>query len=272
MNTGKMTSEGWFYGWEKPGREQFMVLIEEWARAEGGNGFDEATLDQLDWNDLDWSQRELIFGQYGQFDNGSPDVSTHHYRALPDLVCTKLAGHEFEIGEHHPLVFQRAYNDRTPELISWPPIASVRGRVDWHWSYVLTPKIKTIVGCPEPFLYFHPSVRRWVSSSLWTASYDPARSKLAGPNKVVFTLPVPAGASGTAALGQNALQDRTQIGNIRGVRVHPFTKADLSGNKPLQAIVGQLPGGPTMVWGEFDGGPINGEYYQPGELLRVHTR
>ena len=27
-----------------------------------------------------------------------------------------------------------------------------------------------------------------------------------------------------------------------------------------------------MVWGEFDGGPINGEYYQPGELLRVHTR
>ena len=174
MSTGKVTSEGWFYGWEKPGWEQFMVLIEAWARAEGGDGLDEAAIDQLDWNDLDWSQRELSFGRYGQFDNGSPDVSTLQYRALPDLVCAKLAGHEFEIGEHHPLAFHRAHNGRTPELISWPPIASVRNRVTWYWSYVLTPRIKTIPGCPEPFLFFHPSVRRWVSNSLRTASgyYD----------------------------------------------------------------------------------------------------
>ena len=171
MNTGeRMTNEGWFYGWEKPGREQFMVLIKEWARAEGADGLDEAAVDQLDWNDLDWSQRVLNFGQYAQFDNGSPDVSSLHYRALPDLVCANLAGREFEIGEHHPLIFHRAYSGRTPELISWPPISSVRNQVTWYWSYVLTPRIKTIVGSPEPFLYFHPSVRRWVSKSLRTAN------------------------------------------------------------------------------------------------------
>ena len=169
MNTGKMTNEGWFYGWEKPGQEQFMVLIEEWARAEGGDGLDEAAIDQLDWNDLDWSQQVLTFGQYDRLDNGSPDMSPVHYRALPDIMCANLAGREFEIGEHHPLVFHRAYNGRTPELISWPPIASVRNRVTWYWSFVLTPRIKTIVTCPEPFLYFHPSVRRWASSSLKTA-------------------------------------------------------------------------------------------------------
>ena len=136
-------------------------------------------------------------------------------------------------------------------------------------------KIEITAAFDEPVILYPgalPTIQMNLGQELWTASYDPALSRLAGPNKVVFTLPVPAGASGTAALGQNALQDRTQIGNIRGVRVHPFTKADLPGNKPLQAIIGQLPGGPTMVWGEFDGGPINGEYYQPGELLRVHTR
>lgn len=170
MNAGRMTSEGWFYGWEKPGREQFMVLIKEWARAEGADGLDEAAVDQLDWNDLDWSQRVLNFGQYAQFDNGSPDVSSLHYRALPDLVCASLAGREFEIGEHYPLIFHRAYSGRTPELISWPPTSSVRNQVTWYWSYVLTPRIKTIVGSPEPFLYFHPSVRRWVSKSLRTAN------------------------------------------------------------------------------------------------------
>ena len=170
MNTEKMTSEGWFYGWEKPGREQFMVLIEEWARAEGGDSLRESTIDQLDWNDLDWSHRELSFGQYARFDNGSPDVSSLHYRALPDLVCAKLAGHEFEIGEHRPLVFHRAYSRRTPQLISWPPIPSVKNKVAWYWSYVLTLRIKTMAGCPEPFLYLHPSVRRWVSNPIRTAT------------------------------------------------------------------------------------------------------
>ena len=116
-----------------------------------------------------------------------------------------------------------------------------------------------------------PTVQMNLAQERWTAAYDPELSMLAGPSEMVFTLPAPAGASGAATLGQNALQDRTQIGNIRRVRVHPFTKADLPGNKPLQAIIRQLPRGPTMVWGEFDGGPINGEYYQPGELLRVHT-
>ena len=136
-------------------------------------------------------------------------------------------------------------------------------------------KIEITAAFDEPVILYPgaaPSIQMNLGQELWTASYDPALSELAGPNKVVFTLPVPAGANGAAALGQNALQNRTQIGNIRGVRVHPFTKADLPGNKPLHAIVGQLPGGPTMVWGEFDRGPINGEYYQPGELLRVHTR
>lgn len=170
MNTGEMTSEGWFYGWEKPGQDQFMVLIKEWARTETGDGLADAVIDQLDWNDLDWGQRLLTFGQYTRFDNGSPDVSSLHYRALPDLVGANLAGREFEIGEHHPLVFHRAYNRRTPQLISWPPIPSLRNRVDWFWSYVLTPRIKTMVGCPEPFLYFHPSVRRWVSNPIRTAA------------------------------------------------------------------------------------------------------
>lgn len=72
------------------------------------------------------------------------------------------------------MVFHRAYSGRTPELISWPPISSARNHVTWYWSYVLTPGIKSIVGCPEPFLYFNPSVRRWASNSLRTANdyYD----------------------------------------------------------------------------------------------------
>ena len=135
-------------------------------------------------------------------------------------------------------------------------------------------KIEITAAFDEPVILYPgavPSVHLYLDKELWTASYDPALSKLAGPYKVVFTLPVPAGARGTATLGQNGLQGRTQIGNMSGVRVHPFTEADLSGNKPLQAIIGQLPGGPTMIWGEFDRGPINGEYHQPGEPLLVHT-
>ena len=116
-----------------------------------------------------------------------------------------------------------------------------------------------------------PTVQINLGQERWTATYDPALSMLAGPSEMVFTLLVEKGASGTASLGPDALQDRTQIGNIHGVRVHPFTRAELSGEELPQANIGQLPGGPAMVSGELYEGPINGKHYQPGELLRIHT-
>ena len=247
-----------------------MVLIEEWVRAEGGDGLDNAAIDQLDWNDLDWSQRVLTFGQYAQFDNGSPDVSSLHYRALPDLVCANLAGREFEIGEHHPLVFHRAYNGRTPELISWPPISSVSSRVAWYWSYVLTPRIKTMAGCPEPFLFIHPSVRRWASNPLRTATGYYELSHREGTSVYVEVddpwMAAHSGASQTSLVGLPLQLRGFAEGNSTCWR--PVWKTNV--DRILSGIMVRpdLPGAPDLTENPED--YLNRERGAAGITVRVH--
>lgn len=166
MSGSRMTRDGWLYAWEKPGPDQFMALMKEWIRI-GGTGNSPATImEQVHWNDLAWSEQGLGFHQYSIKENGSPDLSSLHYNALPDLLCGKLAEKEISIGEHRPLTFRRAYDGRTPRLISWPPVADVRRHVTWHWSSVLTPQIVNFPGSSEPYLSISPSVRRWASRTL----------------------------------------------------------------------------------------------------------
>ena len=166
MSGSRMTRDGWLYAWERPGPDQFMALMEEWIRI-GGTGKSPATIiEQIHWNDLSWNERDLGFHQYSIKENGSPELSSLHYNALPDLLCSKLAERETSLGEHRPLTFRRAYYGRTPHLISWPPVSDVRRQVAWHWSYVLTPRIVNFPGTSEPYLSISPSVRRWASRTL----------------------------------------------------------------------------------------------------------
>ena len=174
MSGLRMARDSWLYAWEKPGPAQFMALVEEWIRVGETDKATSTVIDQIHWNDLVWEKLELGFDQYGMNENGSPNLSSLHYSALPDLVCAKLAEREISIGEQEPLRFRRAYYGRTPHLISWPPEADVRRRSAWYWSYVLTPRMLTLPGCSVPFLSLSASVRRWASNSLRKASghYD----------------------------------------------------------------------------------------------------
>ena len=166
MNSYRMTRGGWLNAWQKPGPDQFMALVQEWVRLRGADGPIGMVIEQLHWDDLAWDRQELGFDQYSTRDNGTPDLSSLHYSALPDLLCAKLAEREIGIGDQAPLTFRRAYYGRTPHLITWPPISDLRGRASWYWSYVLTPRILTFPGYSEPLLSISLSVRRWASKPL----------------------------------------------------------------------------------------------------------
>ena len=166
MNSYKMTRGGWLHSWEIPGPEPFMALVQEWLRLLGADGQTGVVIEQLNCTDLVWDVQKLGFDQYSASDNGTPDLGSLHYSALPDLLCAELAEREIGIGDQAPLTFRRAYYGRTPSLISWPPNSDLRSRASWYWSYVLTPRIVTFPGHSEPFLSISPSVRRWASKPL----------------------------------------------------------------------------------------------------------
>jgi len=160
-----LSKEPWLFAWERPGADQFMALMRAWVKTEAQSEDTDSVVSRLEWSDLEWTTQELRFGQHDHHDNGSPKLDPIQFDLLPDLICAELAGRGM-IVDGRPLTFRRAYEGREPCLLSWPAIESTRGKSSWYWSYVLTPKILTAPGNPEPLLSISTSVRKWASRSL----------------------------------------------------------------------------------------------------------
>ena len=156
MNTPRMT-EKWLAVWEIPAGDPFISTIRAWVRSEAGNrDFDEA-VEQIQWEDIEWTERKLAF-DYGANENGTPALDSALYDALPALLCAELSSKSIEVGGR-PLHLRRAYSGRESTLVSWPPD-------DDGWSYVVTPKLLTLAGCQDIFLSLRSSIRRWESTPL----------------------------------------------------------------------------------------------------------
>ena len=156
MNTSRMT-ERWLAAWDIPSAQPFIAVIKAWARSEGGDRVSDEIIEQIRWEDLDWAEQKLTFG-YGANENGTPDLNSALYDALPALLCDELAGKSIEVAGR-PIRFRRTFTRRTSSLVSWPP-------EDDGWSYVVTPRLLTLAGCSDLFLSLRSSIRRWENSPL----------------------------------------------------------------------------------------------------------
>ena len=150
-------TEGWLAAWNVPPSEPFIEVIKAWMRSEGEGKVSNNLIAQIRWDDMEWTERELSFN-YGLMENGTPNLDSELYNALPALIYDKLAGKSIDVADR-PLTFRRAFDGRSPSLISWPP-------EDAGWSYVVHPAILTMPGCPDIFLSLRSSIRRWENMPL----------------------------------------------------------------------------------------------------------
>ena len=154
-------TEGWLAAWSIPPSEPFIEVIKAWMRSEGTGRVSNELIEQIRWDDMKWSEQKLSFN-YGLTENGTPNLDSELYNALPALICDELAGKSIEVAGR-PLKFRRAFVQRESSLISWPP-------EDAGWSYLVHPAILTMPGCPDIFLSLRSSIRRWENTPLKEAS------------------------------------------------------------------------------------------------------
>ena len=160
MNTNRMT-QNWLASWDMPSPEPFISLIKAWARSEGGDRASAEIIEQIRWQDLNWAEQKLTFG-YGANENGTPDLNSTLYNALPALLCAELASKSIEVAGRS-IRFRRTFAGRSSSLVSWPP-------EDDGWSYVITPRLLTMAGCSDLFLSLRSSIRRWEKTPLESKS------------------------------------------------------------------------------------------------------
>ena len=156
MNSHRITG-GWLAAWNTPLSEPFIEVVKAWIRSEGKDRVSDSLISQIRWEDMEWVERELSF-KYGLLENGTPNLDSELYNALPALICDKLAGKSIDVAGR-PLKFRRAFVQRESSLISWPP-------EDAGWSYVVHPAILTMPGCQDLFLSLRASIRRWEDTPL----------------------------------------------------------------------------------------------------------
>ena len=156
MNSRRIVEE-WLAVWEIPAREPFTSAVRAWTRSEAGDRVSEEAIEQIQWEDIEWTEQELTF-DYDSYENGTPALDPALYDALPALLCAELSSKSIEVSGR-PLHFRRAYSGRSPTLVSWPP-------EDDGWSYVVTPRLLTLAGCQDLFLSLRSSIRRWENTPL----------------------------------------------------------------------------------------------------------
>ena len=166
-NQRERTIPPWLIAKDSLSPEKIWFVIQAWLEKTYSDcpSF-ELVKRQLRLEDLSWKSVKIALDERSPVNNTAvlPPLA---FDAFPAFIADRLIKNKVEL----PVGSQMCSLLRVPiqsgtELMTWPPTPMrINKQQTWWYSYVVTIKLHTFVGIPEPRVHFHYSVRRWRGAS-----------------------------------------------------------------------------------------------------------
>ena len=163
----------WIIGQHKLDSELLIQIMQSWINHEFYNRTKDASIKEqikefqkaMDSSFLSWERVEVNLYQEKLTDNGTPNLSTFYFDAIPEYICHKLCHSYIKLKfNNEELRFKRTKGN---EIMSWPPLSyKDKNEKIWYYAIVTTVSVQTAPLYPEPLIMINLSTRRFISEPL----------------------------------------------------------------------------------------------------------
>ena len=150
--------------------EALFLIIRAWIDAEFSGAAPasrERVIGRIAASDLSWADGSIAFAGSEISANGTAKPDSMAYTVLPNHLAwsVETSASAIKLGGQ-PLSLRRMALEpgaSGAELLSWPPHEGQKGRSSGRFSYFFRFTVQTIPFRPEPSVYLHIGIRRWVT-------------------------------------------------------------------------------------------------------------
>jgi hypothetical protein len=172
-NAAKDWEKNWLIAKRPIDIDALFLIIKAWFNAEFANA-SASSRDRvratMKLDDLVWRETEIDLSN-GSFSpplaNGTSNPNSLDYAVLPNQLAwaVESTDDQIELGSE-PIPLRRMALEpgaSGAELVSWPPHQGCKGKWTGLFSYTFRFTLQTVAFLPEPLVYLHIGIRRWVT-------------------------------------------------------------------------------------------------------------